>query len=332
MVKVISLHGYMESSYNRNYQALCQLMEEKNIIAPQLDYRKERPYEILKRIHSLIDSEGGSVLLVGQGLGGFYANLLSKKLDLPCLLTNPCLTSQVCNERLRPSLSKKLLESYAEYASLAENANAHILCSDLDHVIPENFALCSGITPHITEVAGTHSIILSLTEQLHRTLKRIPGIHYDTRILVTSARGALNYVMNHYCIPGELEYPGTTEKYAVLSIQDTVGDGFGFQLTENQFCKGVLTLYFDDIQQETKGLKLMDEEQAQQILDFIHEHRGVSTLLIHCFAGISRSKAVGAIAAEMYHDSAAMFLRDGLENKYVYHMLKEVWNKSSKKR
>ena len=71
------------------------------------------------------------------------------------------------------------------------------------------------------------------------------------RVLVKSVHGAFDYVMEHY-YPFEMadeaaEQGALTDTYAVISIQDSHTGGFGVTFAENQFCKGVLTLYFDDI-------------------------------------------------------------------------------------
>lgn len=141
-------------------------------------------------------------------------------------------------------------------------------------------------------------------------------------ILVTSARGALHYVMRHFCEPGLTEYPELTDTYAVISIQDTAHGGFGFELKKNEYCKGVLTLYFDDIEKPQQDAKQMTEGQAAEIIQFIKEHTGdADTLLIHCFAGISRSKAVEKYAREMLGFPPS---NDNLYNEYVYTMLKQI--------
>ena len=71
------------------------------------------------------------------------------------------------------------------------------------------------------------------------------------RVLVKSVHGAFGYVMEHYYPFGmadeAAEQGALTDTYAVISIQDSHTDGFGVRFTENQFCKGVLTLLFDDI-------------------------------------------------------------------------------------
>lgn len=142
------------------------------------------------------------------------------------------------------------------------------------------------------------------------------------RVLVTSARGALKYVMLHFCEPGLTEFSEKTDSYAAISIQDTIGGGFGFELKENKYCKDVLTLYFDDIERPEPGLKLISCSQAASIVRFIksHEH-DVDTLLIHCFAGISRSRAVGVFAREILGIPAT---NEQGYNEYVYAVLKNA--------
>lgn len=105
------------------------------------------------------------------------------------------------------------------------------------------------------------------------------------RVLVKSVHGAFSYVMEHYYPFGmaaeAAEQGALTDTYAVISIQDSHMQGFGFQFTENQFCKGVLTMYFDDIIKEVDGAVLFDDDMADQIIAFIEKHRKlVDTLLV----------------------------------------------------
>ena len=148
------------------------------------------------------------------------------------------------------------------------------------------------------------------------------------RILVTSARNALRYVMRHFCEPGVTEYAEKTDTYAAISIQDTYGGGFGFELKKNKYCKDVLTLYFDDIEVPEHGLRLISFPQAIAIVKFIKAHsEDVDTLLIHCFAGVSRSRAVGAFAREVL-DIPPTDETD--YNVYVYAILHRVWKELNK--
>ena len=143
------------------------------------------------------------------------------------------------------------------------------------------------------------------------------------RILVVSASNALKYVMKHFPAPGLTETPDKTDTYAVISIQDTICGGFGFELRKNRYCKDVLTVYFDDIEKPEYGLRLISIPQAIAITKFIKAHvEDVDTLLIHCFAGVSRSRAVGVFAREVLQIPPA---DENDYNEYVYATLKKVW-------
>ena len=101
-------------------------------------------------------------------------------------------------------------------------------------------------------------------------------------------------------------------------------------LAENKFCKGVLTLYFDDVVKETKGAVLFDENMADSVIAFIRSHMDVDTLLIHCYAGQSRSRAIGAFAKKMMGKSNQTYfsadkLWAGTPNEHVYNMLEDAW-------
>lgn len=150
------------------------------------------------------------------------------------------------------------------------------------------------------------------------------------RVLVKSVHDAFSYVMEHYYPYGmaaeAAEQGSLTDTYAVISIQDSHTQGFGVQFTENQFCKGVLTQYFDDIVKEVDGAVLFDDEMADQIIEFIEKYRKtVDTLLVHCYAGQSRSKAVGAFAVEMLGGDNSKYFEEGTPNQYIYDVLESAW-------
>lgn len=140
---------------------------------------------------------------------------------------------------------------------------------------------------------------------------------------ICSAEDALKYVMSHFSDPKTGRAPQNTKPYAAISIQDSGGWNFGFRLTENRFCRGVLTLYFDDFEEPEAGVRLMNEEQAVQISAFLRDHSTVDTMLIHCFAGKSRSAAVGKFAAELYGLPEP---KCPYYNTWVHEMLHHVYN------
>ena len=145
------------------------------------------------------------------------------------------------------------------------------------------------------------------------------------RVLVKSVFDAFDFVMQHYYPAGLEEMVERSDTYAVISIQDTHTGGFGITFTPNQFCQDVLTLYFDDIVREVEGAVLFSDEMAEQIIAFIKKNRKVDTLLVHCYAGQSRSRAVGAFAVKMLGGDNSKYFSQGNPNRYVYDTLEKLW-------
>lgn len=143
------------------------------------------------------------------------------------------------------------------------------------------------------------------------------------RVLLKSVFEAFDYVMDHYYPAGLEEFAVRSDTYAVISIQDTHTDGFGFVFRESR-CKGVLTLYFDDIVRPVDGAVLFSEEQAGQILDFLRDRADAETLLVHCYGGQSRSRAVAAFAVQLLGGDNAEYFRTGNPNSHVYETLRRV--------
>ncbi len=169
--------------------------------------------------------------------------------------------------------------------------------------------------------------------------RKICGIQIDTgkrclmkRVLLRSVYDAFEYVMDHYYPKGLEEYAKLKDSYAVISIQDPQNGGFGFEFRENRFCKGVLTLYFDDAVKEGKGTVLFTKEMAESVISFIESHKRVNTLLVHCYAGQSRSRAVAAFAVWMLKADNKQYFEKGSPNIYVYDLLKETYAQRQKRK
>ena len=149
------------------------------------------------------------------------------------------------------------------------------------------------------------------------------------RVLVKSVYDAFDYVMEHYYPFGLEEFAQRTDRYAVISIQDAHTQGFGFQFVKNRTCVDVLTLYIDDVENDVEGAQLFSEDQAKEIIGFIQKNKEVETLLIHCYAGESRSRAVGCFALEMLGGSSKNLFETGNPNMRIYNTLKEVYAKNN---
>ena len=59
------------------------------------------------------------------------------------------------------------------------------------------------------------------------------------RVLLRSVFDAFEYVMDHYYPFGLEELAQRKDSYAVISIQDSHTEGFGFEFTESRSCRGV---------------------------------------------------------------------------------------------
>lgn len=140
-------------------------------------------------------------------------------------------------------------------------------------------------------------------------------------VLVKSVFDAFEYVMDHYYPAGMEDMVEKSDTYAVISIQDSHTDGFGITFSENQYCKAALTLKFDDIIRPVDGAQIFTEEMAKQIIRFIRKHKDVDTLLIHCYAGQSRSRAVGAFAVKFLGGDNSVYFKKYNPNEYVYELL-----------
>ena len=79
----------------------------------------------------------------------------------------------------------------------------------------------------------------------------------------------------------------------------------------------LLVTYFDDITEEKMNVGIIGGEpreirgisqaQAQEIYDFIVRNRDKSTFVVHCYAGVSRSAAVGEFIARVFNIGVAEY-------------------------
>lgn len=148
------------------------------------------------------------------------------------------------------------------------------------------------------------------------------------RIMLRSVYDAFDYVMAHYAPFGMEEMAEKQDTYAVISIQDTHTEGFGFEFKKNKYCKDVLTLYFDDIVKDVEGAVMFNKEHAEKIIRFVKKNKAADTLLVHCYGGESRSRAVCAFVAKMLGTDNSKYFETGHPNQVVYDTLVEVWEES----
>jgi predicted protein tyrosine phosphatase len=87
----------------------------------------------------------------------------------------------------------------------------------------------------------------------------------------------------------------------------------------------VLRLKFDDIDDISHdGYVRMGELQARSVVDFVRrvEREGVDGVLVHCWAGVSRSAGVAKWIAQQY--DLPFLASYSLYNKHVYSLLCKI--------
>lgn len=85
---------------------------------------------------------------------------------------------------------------------------------------------------------------------------------------------------------------------------------------KNPFIKGVLRLEFDD---EVQGENIITDAQAAQVVEFIN-NRTCDNLIVHCFAGISRSAGMAAAISKAIDGDDMWVFKNGcyVPNMCVY--------------
>ncbi|MCR4851040.1 MAG: response regulator [Lachnospiraceae bacterium] len=71
--------------------------------------------------------------------------------------------------------------------------------------------------------------------------------------------------------------------------------------------------------QKIRGLERPDAKTIEK------RRKVADTLLVHCYAGQSRSRAVGAFAVEMLGGDNSKYFEEGTPNQYIYDVLESAW-------
>jgi len=102
----------------------------------------------------------------------------------------------------------------------------------------------------------------------------------------------------------------TWDQYAFISIIDYTADDLDyysqlFRCTKEHYFErdhaNVLNLEFDDCEYEIQG-KVFDVKMAEKVIEFLDNlPETVSTIIIHCMAGISRSAGIGEFIVNYFN-------------------------------
>ena len=170
-MKILNLHGFMGEADNKNYKALCGIFPAEDIISPKIDYINTIPEELLKYFSDMVNTD--DFIFVGQSLGGWYADKLSRKFKRPCILTNPCNYPHKLELITASGIASEFVEQYRKMSSFDENERAYTLCSDADTILPDNYADCVKLFRTVKRVHGSHSTIENVGEHISDMLAEI---------------------------------------------------------------------------------------------------------------------------------------------------------------
>lgn len=180
-MKILNLHGFMGEADNKNYKALCGIFPAEDIISPKLNYNETSPEKLLEQLSDMVDTD--DLIFVGQSLGGWYADKLSRKFKRPCILTNPCNYPHKLELITASGIPENFVEQYSKMSSFDENESAYTLCSDADTVLPDNYGDCVKLSCTVKRVHGSHSTIENVEEHISELLTEIQN---DTLLMFLS--------------------------------------------------------------------------------------------------------------------------------------------------
>lgn len=155
---ILNLHGLYGDPENTNYQLLRSINED--VISPSIDYVNISPGDI---VGNLLSISKDVKFVVGQSFGGFFALVVSDILDVPCLVTNPC----VPPERYIPALvpcykyTQNLIDMQAKHNTMYTTYNRyiHMILGCKDEVLDYRFTKSLIDTSTVRYVEdGKHSL------------------------------------------------------------------------------------------------------------------------------------------------------------------------------
>jgi hypothetical protein len=120
-MKIIYTHGFRSQGNSFKSVALRERFGDDNVVYPDLPTNADATEAILDKI--VKENTNFPIVFVGTSLGGFWANYIAQKYDIPCVIVNPC---------FKPSISlKKYGENVDGYAQrevwLENNTNGNLI-------------------------------------------------------------------------------------------------------------------------------------------------------------------------------------------------------------
>lgn len=150
-------------------------------------------------------------------------------------------------------------------------------------------------------------------------------------------------------------YKNHKERSIIISISDTCDIYPKFYRKKENNIIAICYLSFDDIQSKAEEnmiawkrengkiisfviqenyYSLMTKEEADKIVDFVIKYKDkVDKIIVHCFAGVSRSAGVCAAIMEYFKESSNEIFKNSkyIPNMYCYKIVKESFENRKEK-
>ena len=158
---VLNLHGLYGTAENTNYRILTELYPVPEIYSPQIAFEKRSPYNIIDGLYAVKDID----FIVGNSFGGFYAYAMGAELNIPCLLTNPCIPPAKYIRELVPEYPESSLHQLRELTEPAYTKRLHetscstfVILGKDDDILDSKFTKKYLKNAEIHEIDGKHRL------------------------------------------------------------------------------------------------------------------------------------------------------------------------------
>jgi predicted esterase YcpF (UPF0227 family) len=131
-MKILYIHGYNGTPDGPKLDMLRKEYRSATIIAPQHDSVPDHVFELLDRIASIMDDPED--VIIGNSLGGFWANFFSLRHGVPALLINPAVSPSESLKRLGCPFAEEYLP-YEEQVKADAISPRTVLLAEDDEVL-----------------------------------------------------------------------------------------------------------------------------------------------------------------------------------------------------
>lgn len=158
--KLLYVHGYGSSGNAFKANLLREMFPEYTLVAPTIDYNREQPDAIYRKLTQLVSGDTFS-LIVGSSMGGFFSLCITHATITPILAINPVTNAAAVLERVATPDALARAGVSAEQADTLLAAYRKFQCEVFDTIAPAhhqlNFALSAD-----DETLGSHAYLEQL--------------------------------------------------------------------------------------------------------------------------------------------------------------------------